>query len=246
MTDGLETPRKLCRFAELRPTLMSGDSNNDGVVMATFYRQSGGSFQSFAGYGTYEITAETWGYAYERVQTTQGTSPEDAVVSARLGGAMRTFDLSREGDTVVLTAGDDRREYDDPFVRRDEADAEHLLHAVSFPAGASPASVSTGAPSSRPQARREIAVARAGCQEPLRREPARGPQHKVKSAASTYLQSESRAAELTVKAMSIAVRSGGVGAMGLGGVRGAARVHGDERNTRDPSAQPRVGAARLV
>ena len=26
MTDGLETPRKLCRFAELRPTLMSGDS----------------------------------------------------------------------------------------------------------------------------------------------------------------------------------------------------------------------------
>ena len=27
MTDGLETPRKLCRFAELRPTLMSGDSN---------------------------------------------------------------------------------------------------------------------------------------------------------------------------------------------------------------------------
>ena len=116
----------------------------------------------------------------------------------------------------------------------------------SFPAGASPVSVSAGAPSSRPQARREIAVARAGCQEPLRREPARGPQHDVKPAASTYLQSESRAAELTVKAMSIALRSGGVGAMGLGEVRGAARVHGDERNTRDPSTQPGVGAARLV
>ena len=111
----------------------------------------------------------------------------------------------------------------------------------SFPAGASPASVSTGAPSSRPQARREIAVARAGCQEPLRREPARGPQHDVKPAASTYLQSESRAADHTVKAMSTAPRSGGVGAVGLGGGWGAARVHGDERNTRDPSAQPWSG-----
>ncbi len=28
---------------------------------------------------------------------------------------MRSFDLSREGDTIVLTAGDDRREYDDQF-----------------------------------------------------------------------------------------------------------------------------------
>jgi hypothetical protein len=49
-----------------------------------------------------------------------------------------------------------------------------------------------------------------------------------------------------VKAMSIVHTSGGVGAIGLGGVRGAARVHGAERNTRDPSAQSGVGAARLV
>ena len=34
MTDGLDTPRKLCRFAELRPTLMSGDSN---IVGAPFF-----------------------------------------------------------------------------------------------------------------------------------------------------------------------------------------------------------------
>ena len=100
----------------LRPPAVGGRwSNNDGVVMATFYRQSGGSFQSFAGYGTYEMTAETWGYAYERIQTTQGTSPEDAVVSVRVDGAMRSFDRSREGDTIVLTVGDDRREYDDQF-----------------------------------------------------------------------------------------------------------------------------------
>jgi RNA-directed DNA polymerase len=41
--------------------------------------------------------------------------------------------------------------------------------------------------------------------------------------------------------MSGASRSGGVHAAGLGGVEGAARVHGGERNTRDPSARPGSG-----
>jgi hypothetical protein len=86
-------------------------------------------------------------------------------------------------------------------------------------AGASPVSVSTGAPSSRPQASGEIPVARAGCRKPLRREQARGPQLNVKPAASTDLQSE------------------------LGGVWGAARVQGEVRNTRDPSARPESGQA---
>ena len=84
-------------------------------------------------------------------------------------------------------------------------------------------------------------MARAGCQKPLRREPARGPQHQVKPAASSDLQSESRAAHLTAKAMSIAPQSGDVRAVGLGGVQGAARVQGDERNTRGPSARPWSG-----
>ena len=38
--------------------------------------------------------------------------------------------------------------------------------------------------------------------------------------------------------MSDASQSGDIPASGLGGVEGAARVHGAERNTRDPSAQP--------
>ena len=38
-----------------------------------------------------------------------------------------------------------------------------------------------------------------------------------------------------------APQSGDVRARGLGGVWGAARVHGEERNTRDPSAQPSSG-----
>ena len=41
--------------------------------------------------------------------------------------------------------------------------------------------------------------------------------------------------------MSAASQSGDAQAAGLGGVWGAARVHGDERNTRGPSAQPRSG-----
>ena len=127
------------------------------------------------------------------------------------------------------------------MVRREEAGDLSLGSLASrcpSPAGASPASVSAGAPSSRPQASGEIPVAQAGCRKPLRREPARGPQHEVKPAASTDSQSESRAAHVTAKATSVASESGEVHAAGLGGVRGAARVQGDERNMRGPSAQP--------
>ena len=123
------------------------------------------------------------------------------------------------------------------MVRRDEGDRASSASRRSSPAGASPVSVSAGAPSSRPQASGEIPVARAGCRKPLRREPARGPQHQVKPAASTDLQPESRADHVAAKAMSAASQSGDPAA-GLGGVAGAARVHGEERNTRGPSAQP--------
>ena len=80
-------------------------------------------------------------------------------------------------------------------------------------------------------------MARAGCQKPLRREPVRGPQHHVKPAASTDLQPESRAGHVAAKATS-AVSQSGDHAAGLGGVGGAARGQGEERNTRGPSAQP--------
>ncbi len=127
------------------------------------------------------------------------------------------------------------------MVRREDADGKPSGSRCSSPAGASPASVSAGAPSSRPQARPETAVARAGCQKPLRREQVRGPQHEVKPAASTDLQPESRAGHVTAKVTSPAPRSGGVRAGGLGGVWGAARGHGGGRNTRGPSAQPGSG-----
>jgi hypothetical protein len=126
------------------------------------------------------------------------------------------------------------------MVRRDEAGRSSPASRCSSPAGASPVSVNAGAPSSRPQVSGEIPVARAGCREPLRREPARGPQLKVKPAASSDLQPESRAAHVTAKATSAASQSGDRAA-GLGGVRGAARVQGAERNTRGPSAPPGSG-----
>jgi hypothetical protein len=132
------------------------------------------------------------------------------------------------------------------MVRRDEAgrlDEERSASGCTVPVGESPISVSAGTPSSRPRVRDESRVAQAGCQEPLRREQVRGPQHEVKPAASTDSQSESRAAHATAKAMSGAWKTGGARALGLGGVRGAARVQGAVRNTRDPSVRPVSGQA---
>ena len=127
------------------------------------------------------------------------------------------------------------------MVRRDDADVTAAASRCPSPAGASPASVSAGAPSSRPQARDESRAAQAGCQEPLRREPVRGPQHYVKLAASTHLQSERRAGHVAAKTMSRASQSGDVRARELGGVGNVARGHGEGRNTRGPSARPVSG-----
>src|ERR1700690_644549 len=103
------------------------------------------------------------------------------------------------------------------------------------PAGESPVSVSGNAPSSRLPADEEIRVSEAerrepgNRQEPLTGRQARGPQHEVKTAASTNLQSEGRAAHVTAKAIPTAQC-----AEGHGGVWVAARVQGSARNTREP------------
>ena len=109
--------------------------------------------------------------------------------------------------------------------------------------GVSPLPVSADAPVSRSQVFGGDPFARAGYQKPMaRREPcngeqAHGPQHEVKPAASSQLQSGSRAALITVKATSVPrVSERGTGS---GGVGGAARVQGGVRNRRGPSVQPR-------
>jgi hypothetical protein len=108
--------------------------------------------------------------------------------------------------------------------------------------GVSPVPVGVGAPGSRPQVFGGDPFARAGCRKPVRRlrlpsgEQARGPQHQVKPAASSELQSGSRAAHVTVKAMSIMLVPKRV--VGSGGVWGAARVHRGVWNSRGPSRLP--------
>jgi hypothetical protein len=104
------------------------------------------------------------------------------------------------------------------------------------PAGESPVPVGAGRPGSRPQARGETPVSRAGRRKPLRREQPRGPQHEVKPAASTDSQSGSRAAHVTAKATPVAQEP--ERATGPGGVWGAARAEGEVRNTRGPSSRP--------
>ncbi len=115
------------------------------------------------------------------------------------------------------------------------------------PTGESPVPVGVGAPGSRPQVVEGDLCARAGRQKPVkRREPfsgeqARGPQHEVKPAASTDLQPAGRAAHVTAKATSPErdpKREGD-----CGGVWSAARVQGQVRNVRGPSARPKSGQA---
>src|SRR5438874_7425669 len=129
------------------------------------------------------------------------------------------------------------------MVRRDDADdPDEGLTATccASPAGESPVPVGVGAPGSRPPERGEIRGAEARRQEPgSTGEQERGPQHEVKPAASTEKQWGSRAAHVTAKAKrddrdpKLSSRSSGV--------RGAARVQGEARNTGDPSARPLSG-----
>ena len=125
------------------------------------------------------------------------------------------------------------------MVRPDERsrDRSRLIE----PAGASPARTGTGPSASRPPARREIDVAEAGRQEPLRREQERGPQHHVKPAASTEEQCGSRAQHVRVKATLAERKSGAATTASPAGVWGAARAQGSMRNRRDPSALPASG-----
>src|SRR5262245_28091192 len=136
------------------------------------------------------------------------------------------------------------------MVRREEGrdeprSGEAHPSSCASPAGESPAPVGVGAPASRPQARPERDGTQAGRRKPAgRREPsggerARGPQHQVKLAASSDLQSGSRAGHFAAKAtpaVHVPKR-----AVGPGGVESAARVQGGVRNSGGPSASPSSG-----
>jgi hypothetical protein len=113
-----------------------------------------------------------------------------------------------------------------------------VVLSCTCPAGESPVPVDPGGPGSRVAVRGEIRVAEADRQKPLRRERSRGPQHQVKPAASKDLQRESRATHVIAKAMSATQESRAESVARLSGVWGAARVKGQARNVRGPSASP--------
>ena len=71
--------------------------NHDGVVVATFHRESAAGFESFVGYGTYGMDASNWSYTYERVQTASGPTAGEAAVTVRTGGEPRRFTIVRDG-----------------------------------------------------------------------------------------------------------------------------------------------------
>ncbi|SRR5712692_861734 len=130
---------------------------------------------------------------------------------------------------------------------RPEGRQEARRPCFTEPAGESPVPVSVGAPGSWLQPREETCGCRAERQKPsaaqaAEREQDRGPQRQVKPAASSQIQSGSRAAHVTAKTTSSVSISGG--ALDPGGVEGAARDQGSVRNRRDPSAQPRSGQGR--
>ena len=100
----------------LRPPQAGGRwLNHDGVVVATFHRETAAGFESFVGYGTYEMDASNWSYTYERVQTASGPSSGEAAVTVRSGGEPRRFAIVRDGDAIVLEGTNDRREYADGY-----------------------------------------------------------------------------------------------------------------------------------
>ena len=85
-------------------------------------------------------------------------------------------------------------------------------------------------------------MTRAGYRKPPnRRERRRGLQHEVKPAASTDQRWGSRAAHVTAKAKSAVQESGAERSADPSGVWGVARVEGDVRNRRGPSARPESG-----
>ena len=97
----------------LRPPVIGGRwTLHDGVVMANFHRNSGGSYESFSAYGRYEIDGDKWSYGYERVQTTYGRNPDDATVSVQRGLQMQSFSIRVDEGMLILERPNDRREYE--------------------------------------------------------------------------------------------------------------------------------------
>ncbi len=100
----------------LRPPEMDGRwMVYDGLVMATRHREGPDGFESTAGYGPYHWGPSTWTYGYDRSEDRRGPSPADAPLRVT-EIPMRTFEITREGDHLILEDADQvlRWDYDIP------------------------------------------------------------------------------------------------------------------------------------
>ena len=91
---------------------------HDGWVMATRHRNAP-DYESTAGYGEYTWGPNQWIYGYERSEDRRGPTDQDARlnITGSIPIRMRTYDISWEGDTMVLmdaTGSGLRWEYDLP------------------------------------------------------------------------------------------------------------------------------------
>ena len=96
----------------IRPPQIGGIySLNDDILTAYFYRTQGDAFQTAAAHGRYRIEGSTYYYGYDNVLSAGGPSFDEASVNMRPDGELDEFDISVEGDTVVVQRPNDRREF---------------------------------------------------------------------------------------------------------------------------------------
>jgi hypothetical protein len=100
----------------LRPPEMDGRwMVYDGLVMATRHRDGADGFESTAGYGPYQWGPTSWTYGYDRSEDRRGPSADDAPLRVTTI-PLRTFEITREGNHLILEDADQvlRWDYDIP------------------------------------------------------------------------------------------------------------------------------------
>jgi hypothetical protein len=100
----------------LRPPEMDGRwMVRDGLVMATRHREGRDGFESTAGYGTYTWGPASWTYGYDRSADRRGPTADESPLRVTVI-PQRVFEITREGDHVIMEDADQtlRWDYDIP------------------------------------------------------------------------------------------------------------------------------------
>lgn len=96
----------------LRPPEMEGRwMVYDGWVMAVRHREGPDGYESTAGYGPYHWGPTSWTYGYERSEDRRGPTSDDAALRVT-EIPMRTFEITRDGDHLILEDADQSLRWD--------------------------------------------------------------------------------------------------------------------------------------